>query len=105
MPALRLRRGGCARRLLAQPLLEVLLEPAAQRDHLRVPLELIGDVVEAAVVQLVQAPQGELDVAGILGGGRKGMRSSSPTCSRTTPPPPPSPRTRLTRPQASQNMA
>ena len=72
MPALRLRRGGCARRLLAQPLLEVLLEPAAQRDHLRVPLELIGDVVEAAVVQLVQAPQGELDVAGILGGGKEG---------------------------------
>ncbi len=43
-------RGGRLRRLLAQMLLEVHLEPTAQFDQLRIPLELVGDVVEAAVV-------------------------------------------------------
>lgn len=64
--------------LPAQLLLEVGLEPAAQRDQLRIPLQGVVHVVEAAVVQLVQGPQGELGVLLAVGGGQIGDAGRAP---------------------------
>ena len=47
---------------LDQPGLEARLQAAAQRQQRRLPLPLLGDAVEAAVVQLVTEVERELEV-------------------------------------------
>ena len=47
---------------LDQPGLEARLQPCAQRQQRRLPLPLLGDAVEAAVVQLVTEVERELEV-------------------------------------------
>jgi hypothetical protein len=47
---------------LDQPGLEVRLEASAERQQRRLPLPLLGDAVEAAVVQLVTEVERELEV-------------------------------------------
>ena len=67
-------RGGRFRGPLTQLLLQLLLEPPPERDQLRVPFQLVGHVVETAVVQLEQGPQRDLGVVRVVGRG-KGRRS------------------------------
>ena len=71
---------------LAQLALEATLDRPAKAQQLGVPLVVTGTVVEAPVVQLVEDPQGELDVGvrghglGAQDDGRRG-RPSAPGAS------------------------
>jgi hypothetical protein len=58
-----------APRLVAQRLLEGLLERTTQLDQLGLPLERVVDVLESSVVQLVQCPQRDVQVLVVVGQG------------------------------------
>ena len=75
--------------------LEVALERAAQVEDVRVPLQLVVDVLEPGVVQLVHRPQRDLDVVASVGrtlgqaadvtGSRHARRRTGPRSARRVP--------------------